>query len=206
MALSIHPIGGFGAISRVLPLPPRFEIELKTNAAVRNGMNAQIDDTIHCIASEPHACFLRVGVTDGGQEVAMCTVVLGRLRMGYRAFQLRSSHGTRIELAYLFVRISLHSVRNRSWISSQQVCAPYGPNAFVLCILHNPSRDWPKLTTFALCAGCAPPQLRVMHEDFDELEPGTPKRFQRLESTESFSTAFQRLESGEPFSTAPLET
>eukprot|EP00966_Prymnesium_polylepis_P034684 806249-Prymnesium_polylepis.1 len=87
LRLSLHPAGGFCAISRVLPLPPRVEIELQTRAVERNGMNAQIDDTIHCIASEPHACFLRISVTDGGQEVAYNTVVLGRLRGGFRVLK-----------------------------------------------------------------------------------------------------------------------
>lgn len=123
VTLSIHPIGGFAAISRVLPLQQQLEIELSTHTVAGNGMNAQFDETFHCIASEPDTSFLRVGVTDGGQEVAYEIAVLGRLRSGYRAIQLRSvQHGTRIELAYLFVRIAPpSSVRNRSWVSSQQL-------------------------------------------------------------------------------------
>ena len=128
--LSIHPIGGFAHISRGLPLQQQREVEVSTHTVAGNGLNAQFDDgngmnAIHCIASEPHASFLRVSVTDGGQEVAYETLVLARLRSGYRTIQLRSvQDGTRIELAYLFVRIAPpSSVRNRSWVTSQQVWA-----------------------------------------------------------------------------------
>eukprot|EP00966_Prymnesium_polylepis_P169216 3912751-Prymnesium_polylepis.1 len=73
-------------------------------------MNAVFGALVHCAAAEPHATFLRIGVIDGRQEVAYETAVLGRLRCGYRVLQLRGGLGTRIELAYLFVRISLGSV------------------------------------------------------------------------------------------------
>ena len=62
---------------------------------------------VHCLAAEPHETFLRVAVEDeDDDEVAFETAVLGRLRPGYRVLQLRSRLGTRIELCYLFVRIS----------------------------------------------------------------------------------------------------
>ena len=47
----------------------------------------------------------QIGVWDGDKEVAYATVVLAMLRPGYRCFHLRSRHGTRIEMCYLFVHI-----------------------------------------------------------------------------------------------------
>jgi len=82
-------------------------------------MNAVFGTEVHCVAAEPRATFVRVGVTEGKQEVAYAVSVLGRLRGGYRVLQLRSVLGTRIELAYLFVRISFGAVRNR-WATPRQ--------------------------------------------------------------------------------------
>ena len=75
--------------------------------------------TVHCAAAEPLATFLRVMVVEDGQELAYTTAVLGRLRRGYRVFQLRSMLGTRIELAYILVRITFDSEPNL-WISARQ--------------------------------------------------------------------------------------
>jgi hypothetical protein len=50
-------------------------------------------------------CATGIGVNDRGQEVAFETIVLGRLRGGYRVVQLRGPLGTSIELCYLFVQI-----------------------------------------------------------------------------------------------------
>ena len=47
-----------------------------------------------------------------GRDAAFETAVLGRLRRGYRVFHLRALLGTRIELCYLFVRISFGSETN----------------------------------------------------------------------------------------------
>ena len=103
-----------------LPLPQTPETELTTPAVESNGMNAAFGETIHCVAAEPHATFLRVSVIDGGQDVAYETAVLGRLRPGYRVFQLRGMLGTRIELCYLFVRISFGSEPNL-WPTARQL-------------------------------------------------------------------------------------
>lgn len=119
LTLSVHPVGGFCAVSDVLPLPPSVESE-KYVPAESNGMNAIFGDTVHFVAAEPHATFMRIGVTDGGQEVAYEIAVLGRLRHGYRVFQMRGLLGTRIELCYLFVHITLDSEPN-IWASPRQI-------------------------------------------------------------------------------------
>jgi len=107
ITLSLYSIGGFFAMSSVLPIPQhRTETELTLPAAT-NGLNAYIGERIHCVAAEPHAVFLRIGVVDGRRELAFEVAVLGRLRRGYRVMCLRAPLGTRIELAYLFLRIDL---------------------------------------------------------------------------------------------------
>mmetsp|Transcript_46893 Transcript_46893/g.138406 ORF Transcript_46893/g.138406 Transcript_46893/m.138406 type:complete len:129 (+) Transcript_46893:300-686(+) len=83
-------------------------------------MNATFDDEIHCVAAEPHATLLHLSVIDRMQEVATKTAVLGRLRGGYRILQLKSLLGTRIELAYLFVRISFEAEVNL-WPTPRQL-------------------------------------------------------------------------------------
>jgi len=105
ITLAIHPIGGVCAISRQLPVLQSAETEVTTDAVVCNGLNSHFTTTVHCVAAEPHATFLRVAVIDRGQEVAYETVVLGRLRRGYRVLLLRSELGTRIECCYLLVRV-----------------------------------------------------------------------------------------------------
>eukprot|EP00966_Prymnesium_polylepis_P073429 1704647-Prymnesium_polylepis.1 len=87
-------------------------------------MNATLDQIVYCVAAEPLATLLRIGVTDFRQEVAYDTSVLGRLRHGYRVMQLRGILGTRIELAYVFVRITIGTVQNL-WVSPRQArCCP----------------------------------------------------------------------------------
>ena len=121
VSLSLHPIGGFCAVTRQLPLtadaPPA---SCETAEVKGNGMNAQFGDTLHCLSAEPDATFLRVSVTSGGEEVAFETAVVGRLRRGYRVFCLRSLLGTRIELCYLFVHISFGTEWN-DWIPPTQL-------------------------------------------------------------------------------------
>jgi len=119
LALSLHPIGGFCAVSDTLPLPENVKTEFTTRA-VDNGMNATFDDTVHCVAAEPNAAFLRFGVMDGRKEVAFGSVVLGRLRGGYRTLPLRGVLGTRIECCYLFVHISFGSLPNK-WATPSQL-------------------------------------------------------------------------------------
>jgi len=118
LTLSIHPIGGFCAVSDVLPLPQTVETELSLPAQ-SNGMHATFHEKIHFVAAEPHATFLRVNLTDGGQEVAYETAVLGRLARGYRVFRLRGQYGTRLELCFLFVRITFE-VEANLWVSPRQ--------------------------------------------------------------------------------------
>jgi len=119
--VSLHPIGGFCALSEKLPLAQiDLKTELTTPAVKYNGLNAPFGQTIHCVAAEPAATFLRVGILDGSQEVAYETAVLGRLRVGYRVFQMRSMLGTRIELCYLFVKISTGSEPNQ-WGTPRQL-------------------------------------------------------------------------------------
>jgi len=122
VTISLHPIGGFCAVSRKLPMPMTAEPEMSTAAVSRNGMNAAFGDVMHCVAAEPHSTFIRVGVTDtsSSQEIAFETAVLGRLRRGYRIFQCRGPLGTRIELAYLFVRIQVGQV-SHFWQSPRQL-------------------------------------------------------------------------------------
>mmetsp|Transcript_14795 Transcript_14795/g.39537 ORF Transcript_14795/g.39537 Transcript_14795/m.39537 type:complete len:1181 (+) Transcript_14795:3770-7312(+) len=106
---SIHPIGGFCAISSTLPVPPQ-NIETEISLSPRdNGMNAEFGDVVHCVVAEPHAVFLHVTVIDHlrRSEVAYTSAVLGRLRHGYRVLCLRSMLGTRIELCCLFVHVSV---------------------------------------------------------------------------------------------------
>ena len=104
-------------------MPMTAEPEMGTAAVKRSGMNVAFGDMMHCVAAEPHATFIRVGITnaDSTQEVAFEVAVLGRLRHGYRIFQCRGPLGTRIELAYLFVRIQLGQV-SHFWQSPRQVC------------------------------------------------------------------------------------
>mmetsp|Transcript_54109 Transcript_54109/g.160504 ORF Transcript_54109/g.160504 Transcript_54109/m.160504 type:complete len:614 (+) Transcript_54109:2410-4251(+) len=118
LLLSLHPIGGFCSISKTLPLPQSAETEVRVPPE-DNGMLAGYMRTVHCAAAEPFATFLRVTVVEDDQELAYETAVLGRLRRGYRVFQLRSMQGTRIELACILVRIAFDSEPNL-WISARQ--------------------------------------------------------------------------------------
>jgi len=120
LSLSLHPVGGVCALSDSLPLSQSHETEFATPAIMGNGMNAPFNSTVHCVAAEPKATFLRIQVTDGGREIAFETAVLGRLRRGYRVFQLRDALGTRIEIAYLFVKISHGEVPNL-WPSPREM-------------------------------------------------------------------------------------
>ena len=87
----------------------------------RDGMPVVFGQSVHCVAAEPHATFLRVAVEDRGRQVAFETAVLGRLKYGFRIFQLRSLLGTRIELAYLLVRISFGVEDGVPWGTARQV-------------------------------------------------------------------------------------
>jgi len=105
ITFSLHAIGGMCAVSDTLPLPHELKAQIALPPRL-NGMNAAFSETVHCIAAEPDATFIRVGVTDGRQEVAYETTLLSRLRGGYRVIRLRGLLGTRIELCNLFVRVT----------------------------------------------------------------------------------------------------
>jgi len=116
IVLAVHGIGGFHAVSGSLPLTGRPHAEYRTSAVPHNGLNAPFGETVYCLAAEPQETFLRVSILDGGLEVAFETAILGRLRRGYRVFRLRCAQtGTRIELAFLFVRISTMTETNNEW-------------------------------------------------------------------------------------------
>jgi len=121
ISMGIHPAGGFCTLTETLPPSPNAKTELRSTSAAeaRGGMNASFNATIHCIVSEPRTTFLRIAVTDRGQEVAYETAVLGRLRRGYRVLQMRSKYGTRIELCYVLVHIRFERQPN-DWITPRQ--------------------------------------------------------------------------------------
>jgi hypothetical protein len=112
-------VAGFCAVSKTLPLPQNVEVEVSTTAVEENGMNASFGEQVHCAAAEPHTTFLSISVSDDGQQVAYESVVLGRLRRGYRVFLMRSLLGTRIELCYIFVRVSFDKTQN-VWATPRQ--------------------------------------------------------------------------------------
>ena len=116
-------VAGFCAVSNVVPLVQNVETEISVHPVEGNGMNAKFGKTVHFVAAEPFSTFLRVGVNDGRQEVAYETAVLGRLRAGFRIFQMRNLLGTRVELACVFVRISFGSEWN-VWATPRQVHSP----------------------------------------------------------------------------------
>lgn len=119
ITVSLHAIGGFCGIFRDLSIPPPPEevaVFYKTAAVQNNGLNALFDESVHCVAAEPDATFMRIGVSDGDQEVVYETAVLGRLRRGYRVFRMRNAFGTRVELCYLLVHIEFGKEAN-NWIA-----------------------------------------------------------------------------------------
>jgi len=130
--VSVHAIGGFTAVSDEVPLPtsaeghialPRQRGKQRQRVSARFsdcGMNAIEQETLHCVAAEPHGTFLRVGVLEGQVERAYETMVLGRLRRGYRVIKLRGSLGTRIELCHLFVHVSFGTEVN-VWMTPTQM-------------------------------------------------------------------------------------
>ena len=105
-------LAGFCAISEKPIAPQSSSTELVVRSVEGSGLNAALGVTAHCIAAEPDATFIKVSVVEGEHEVAYESAVLGRLRVGYRIFMLRSLLGTRIELAYLFVHISVGTEAN----------------------------------------------------------------------------------------------
>jgi hypothetical protein len=159
--LDIAP--GFCALSTILPLEMSGETEVKTRCVLGNGMNAAFVQEVHCVAAEPDATFLRASVTDGGLEVAYETAVLGRLRCGYRVLHLRGLLGTRIELAFLFVRVR-SGLEPNMWQTPRQVCLRMRSCFSLLrALLPLAIRCEARLTHkhLALTATPSPPQLRI---------------------------------------------
>ena len=151
-------LAGFCGVSKTLPLPQSIETELHLSFQDlgRTGGNATFDETVHLVAAEPHATILRIGVSDGAQEIAYETAVLGRLRRGYRVFQLRGPLGTRIEICYMFVRISFGQEAKYARPGSNP--RPHGSNR--CCIL-------PTVSFFrSQCASLwpTPRQLRIARQ------------------------------------------
>eukprot|EP00966_Prymnesium_polylepis_P264153 6102543-Prymnesium_polylepis.1 len=70
-------------------MPTNVEVEMRLKAKGDDGINAPFGAKVHCVAAEPHATFIRIGVDNGDQEVAYEIAVLGRLRGGYRVLQMR---------------------------------------------------------------------------------------------------------------------
>jgi hypothetical protein len=141
-------LAGFCAVSKHLPLPRgATSTTLSIPAIEGNGLNANVGFTVHCLSAEPHATFLRIGVSDFGNEVANESCVLGRLtpwlsrdsarhadsnsplaprptpptRSHHESGgRLRNTYGTRIELCCLFTRITVTSEAN-FWSTPRQV-------------------------------------------------------------------------------------
>jgi len=121
LTISLHPFGGFCAVSETLPLPEVPDIECFASPAVSgNGMNPHFDKKMHLVAAEPDATFVHIALSDGGVDVAFEAAVLGRLGYGFRVFRMRSLLGTRIQLCVLFVRISFGRVLNM-WETPRQL-------------------------------------------------------------------------------------
>ena len=139
------PLAGFCAVSKTLPLPAVLETETATSTVRANGLRAEFGEKIFCVAAEPHATFLRVGVIDVKHEPAYTIAVLGRIKPGYRVLQMRNPLGTHIELCFLLVRVHFDSLRN-IWPSVRQVCAVPTPTAF--------ARDGLSLLRYSFNAYC----------------------------------------------------
>ncbi|KAL1525655.1 hypothetical protein AB1Y20_020505 [Prymnesium parvum] len=118
LTLSLYPIGGFCALTKTLPLRG-FQESVVTETTINgesgtgSNMTFREGETVHCIAAEPDATLVRVCVVESGYDLAYETAVLARLRCGYRVLQLRSALGTRLELCYVLVHVSVTQEPNR---------------------------------------------------------------------------------------------
>jgi len=123
--ISLHSIGGFAAVSATAIASNLTGTSVPTvyctEAVEHNGLNAYFGTTVRCLATEPDATVVRIAVRDRGEEVAYETCMLARLRGGYRVFRLRDPKlGTRIDLCFVFVRISFGSEVN-DWPTAAEV-------------------------------------------------------------------------------------
>lgn len=128
LKVSLHAIGGFCSVS-TRRQPRQVETEHVTSSAGEHGgLSPRFGETVHLLAAEPHETILRVAVLESdeenasvdAEEVAFDTVVLGRMRPGYRTLHLRSRRGTRIEMCHLFVHIS-HGNEPHKWPSASEL-------------------------------------------------------------------------------------
>jgi hypothetical protein len=120
LSVELHAIGGFCCVSTELPAPKNASTHCTIDGVVGNGLAAHFNATVHCLAAEPMQTVLRLVVLDGEHKATYEAVVLGALRPGYRCLQLRSRHGTYIELCHLLVHVSIGHVPNE-WTSTHEL-------------------------------------------------------------------------------------
>jgi len=107
LVVELHSIGGVCYTTPTLEATASTTRRVEKTATVRdNGYNPVFNHTVHCFASEPRETMLQLLVEVDGEGVAYETVVLGALREGHRAIQLRSNAGTLIDGCVAFVHLS----------------------------------------------------------------------------------------------------
>eukprot|EP00966_Prymnesium_polylepis_P272909 6304882-Prymnesium_polylepis.3 len=192
-----HPsTAGFCAVSDTLPMPWVVQTDTKlTSSKSDNGLNVTFGQEIHCVVAEPHSVFLRVGVVDGGQEAAFELAVLGRLRGGFRVFQLRGMLGTRIELNFLFVCIRFGSKVVNLWPTPRQVLHA-GISILLQPSSHSRSMFHIKVL-FCLCSAiCAQLELRRLESamlGLEELEQEIMKLKEENQKLQESQDSDQRV-------------
>ena len=112
--VELFAIGGTAQVSRALPPPAGEAVGSFTTASVAaNGLCAVYDDeTVYCVATEAAYTILRLSVIDHDHEVAFETMVLSTLKRGYRAVELRSRLGTKIEICTLLVHLDTRTLND----------------------------------------------------------------------------------------------
>ena len=105
-SVALRCIAGFCAVSKTLPLPASVETETGRLWPLEgNGMNAAFDQTVHCIAAEPEATFIRVSAHDGNrQEVAYETANSMSTRPAYATHAYTHTNGIPVSHTYRGVR------------------------------------------------------------------------------------------------------
>ena len=107
LTVELFSIGGFCCASAHLPPKEPSATRFHTPPVAGNGLNPSWGHTVHCMAAEPTTTILKLSVNDGDTEVAYECIVLGVLRPGYRCVQLRSKLGTKIEMCFLMLHITI---------------------------------------------------------------------------------------------------